>query len=320
MASALEILLGSREMDFGLQQAYLKVACRFTTQAEVGAYVDRLRSDPDCPVLEAFLKCRASRSQVESLWQHWSKASSLEAVHLSLAGYFRLQVAAESAWQATHSQANYDLAVAGVNCLLGLDLVDYAGRICKRLDEIEGQSLFAELLPALAASAGWPNGSERLWAWADRVSVDCLGGIVLGLGFYRCGQQLLDLLVDEFYELYGGGTGLERFAYQACRLQGWDIPWLAAQLREKGASLPLWRSWLAWCRLRLAWLVDERPDLPPPASLAEIYSACFAWGDSPNRDGSLASICPLELREQYDAVESCIRQALPFDLLPGALV
>lgn len=281
-------------------RALERAAARTLDEAEVESLVDWLAGHPDQLVALPVLLQRARREQVSRLFQLWLDSGHIPEGGLALAGRCGLEEALPLAVRQLE-QGDWHQQTEAVLCLLGLPLApDIAQNLRTRLDSMEGRPLFEELLPALAGPLEWPEARRRLMAWAPKASVDCLGGIVLGLGVLGARSEFEQLLEDDRYELYGGGTGLESFAYRSARCLGLDIPWLAERVASQPHNLALWQSLLAWWRVNLHWGGDELRNCPPPCSATAIDEAVCALED----------LCPADLQQDFSGLWSQLEQAM----------
>ena len=163
----------------------------------------------------------------------------------------------------------------GVQCeatlgLLHLSCQGLEAEISRELGRHEGQSLFPEMLPALAFKTGEPAWLERLVTWGERfASTDCNGGLILGVALHgAAGRPHFErLLWDERWETSGGGTGSERWAYAGTRVLGLSLEQVYGAARARGRSnalsvlVALLRVWLRrpWLGLRMASEPSESP-------------------------------------------------------------
>ncbi|GGJ06131.1 hypothetical protein [Paenibacillus hunanensis] len=105
--------------------------------------------------------------------------------------------------------------------LLHMPYDHHYSRIVELFDQMYGQALFPELLPALCVQ--WAPEEQmvpKLLAWGKQASIDCNGGLVLGIAMYGPAQkdQIKQILWDTDWELYSNGTGGHWWAYMSMPL------------------------------------------------------------------------------------------------------
>ncbi|MFD1887855.1 hypothetical protein [Paenibacillus wenxiniae] len=105
--------------------------------------------------------------------------------------------------------------------LLHMPYTDHHRQLIERFDQLYGDALFPEFLPALGVK--WATAGEmvpKLVAWGKQASIDCNGGLLFGIAMYGPTQkeQIKQILWDPDWELYSNGTGGHWWAYMAMPL------------------------------------------------------------------------------------------------------
>jgi hypothetical protein len=157
-------------------------------------------------------------------------------------GYLGYQPARELLWRHVFS-GYYYISTAACLGLLHLDLSGMEDEIERAIRACSGKNLFPEFLPMLASRTGNTSMLPELYEWGEQAaSSDCNGGLILGIALF--GQPGLPyfkrLMWSQKWEVWGGGTGSDRWLDQGRRFLGLRLVDLYHEFQERRKQdLPL---------------------------------------------------------------------------------
>lgn len=174
--------------------------------------------------------------------------------------------------------------------LLDLPCADLGPAIAKALSAHEGENLFPEFLPVLAAKTQNPLWLPRLVRWGrDHASTDCNGGILLGIALFGDRPAFEAVLWDPRWEADASATGTRSWAYAGARALQIEMRELYAAVRAR----PQAHALRVLTALLAHWIEPLALDLacaPPPSDSArELYRLLFRWS-TPHRDDSVRGL------------------------------
>lgn len=181
--------------------------------------------------------------------------------------------------------------------LLHLPCDDLRADIERALTRHRNAVNFPEFLPVLAGKTGDPAWLGRLVDWGARASVDCNGGLILGIALHgdEARADFVRLLWDPDWEAADSGTGANLWAYAGARVLGLRMADLYADFRSRltdDRSAPKhcvevihqlvhhW-AWRPWLGIRAA--------SDPAESYEDMYDLLCRWSD-PNHDDSWTAL------------------------------
>ncbi|WP_299456145.1 hypothetical protein [uncultured Microscilla sp.] len=226
-----------------------------------------------------------------------------------------------------HKKTDYSIHQAACIGLLHFDLSAHQGVILKAIEACIGKNLFDEFVPALVCKvtdvAKRDELVERLYESGSTVtSTDCNGGIVLGLALSSGrGEELFKKLFwDEYWEVQGGGTGTNTFAYTGLQYLQITIQDLCRQIQadiDSGQDdqqtihqLRVLRAMLS-CRMRRPYsLLKFSPVFTD--SLLNVYASVFSWS-TPHKDDSLAGLASKLTQGKFNFYKEKIELQLKID-------
>lgn len=179
--------------------------------------------------------------------------------------------------------------------LLHFSCADYEAAIREKILKYKNQNLFPEFHPLLASKVPDPDLPDLLYHWGTHwASVDCNGGLVLGLALYGEPERerFKQILWDDRWEAHGSATGTIRWTYIGMQYLGITFRELFREIQaaaKKGVDEEAIRYHLFVLKdlleLRIHWT-----DLPlrfasPLGTCEEIYQTLFDWSE--NRDDNI---------------------------------
>ncbi len=173
------------------------------------------------PILQVVMRC-GNMEQAAELYAYCFERGKLKDNApdgmLHILAYMGYPLASEYVVDCVSSN-DHDACLA----LLHMPYDHHYSRLIELFDQMYGQALFPELLPAL--SVKWASAEymvPKLVAWGKQASIDCNGGLVLGIAMYGPAQkeQIKQILWDSDWELYSNGTGGHWWAYMSMPLVG----------------------------------------------------------------------------------------------------
>lgn len=213
--------------------------------------------------------------------------------------------AEEILWRHFHyEKSDYAMHCSACIGLLHFDLSANQEVIIRAIEKCIGNNLFDEFVPALVCKVTNVTKRdelvERLYESGNTVtSTDCNGGIVLGLALSSGKGETLfrKLFWDEHWEIQGGGTGTDTWAYTGLQYLQISIQDLCRQIQKNIDNqqsdeqtihqLRVLKSMLSWRTSRPHSLLQFSPSFTD--SLLNIYTSIFSWS-SPHKDDSLAGL------------------------------
>ncbi len=151
--------------------------------------------------------------------------------------------------------------------LLHMPYNEHYAPLIDLFDQIYGEALFPELLPALCVK--WVAAEKivpKLLDWGKQASTDCNGGLVLGIAMYGAEQKetMKQILWDSDWELYSNGTGGHWWAYMAMPLVELTFAELILDLKYTFSS-----------EQRVAGVLNGVPTSDATEKLKESAEHCF---------------------------------------------
>ncbi|MEN1984622.1 hypothetical protein [Paenibacillus hubeiensis] len=232
--------------------------------------------------------------------------------------------------------------------LLHLSCEEQHHRLEEAVEQVVGQAIFSEFLPALCVK--WAPAADmvpRLVEWGNRASTDCNAGLVLGIALYGPSQKevLKRLLLEPRWDLCQNGTGSHWWAYMAMPLTGLSVRELIAELRlnepytasDHPASAPCANrsdsaQFSAVHRYQvlhdLLQFTMEAPDHPLrhaqklQESMEDLYQQLFAWS-TPHEDDSIMGRIGFDLGinhfmiDRYSDLRSKMEMCISLELEQG---
>ncbi|MEW4368740.1 hypothetical protein [Paenibacillus kandeliae] len=212
-----------------------------------------------------------------------------------------------------------------------LDLPEpYAVRMRAALENIWGQSLFDEFLPALSCKLGMPGGAKALEQWGEQTaSIDCNAGLILGIAMYGSSQQerLRRILWNPVWEADNTGTGTCVWMYLALGHVGISLTELIGDLKQAlseeqnevtlrhqtGALYRMLNLKLDYRHQPIRWL-NRNAD-----SLTELYRLLYGWSTVHEDDslyGLLAAHSALGsfYTDQYETLRQRMELAVQYEV------
>lgn len=203
-----------------------------------------------------------------------------------------------------HDKADHYMHRSACLGLLHFDLSAHQETIIQAIEQCIGKNFFSEFVPALVCKvidvAKRDELIEQLYESGKTVtSTDCNGGIVLGLALSPGrGEELFrKLFWDEHWEIQGGGTGTDTFAYTGLQYLQITIQDLCRQIQTNVDNGQNYLQTIHQLRV-LKSMLSKRIFSPhsflkfSPSftdSLLDVYTSIFSWS-TPHKDDSLARL------------------------------
>jgi hypothetical protein len=203
-----------------------------------------------------------------------------------------------------HDKADHYMHRSACLGLLHFDLSSHQNTIIQAIEKCIGQGLFDEFVPTLVCKVN--NAHKRdelidqLYESGNTVtSTDCNGGIVLGLALSPDKGETLfrKLFWDEHWEIEGGGTGTDNWAYAGLQYLQISIQDLCRQIKahiDSGQDdkqtihqLRVLKSMLSKRIIHSQSVLKFSPSFTD--SLLNVYASVFSWS-TPHQDDSLAGL------------------------------
>ncbi|EAY31262.1 hypothetical protein [Microscilla marina] len=292
--------------------SYAKAIEQLGDQEDLQALLELFLQQADNYKYQALLspiKRRGNKAMADALvehcFDHFLLKEGITEKVLDCITWLKHPQAEEILWRHFHHEkANYSMHQAACIGLLHFDLSAHQGVILKAIEACVGKNIFDEFVPALVCKitdiAKRNELAERLYESGCTItSTDCNGGIVLGLALSPGrGEELFKKLFwDEYWEVQGGGTGTDTFAYTGLQYLQITIQDLCKQIQadiDNGQDdqqtihqLRVLRSMLS-CRIRRSYsLLKFSPVFTD--SLLNVYASVFSWS-TPHKNDSLAGL------------------------------
>ena len=301
-------LLAELPVPLDEQDAFCRVIRRRGAVADAEAVLDAFLVDPDArawllPIVRALGDGGTARRLFDACVDGEALRDGMPSGVLHCLGHLGYAPAEPVLWRHAIAEPS-DHYVVQDACLGLLDLPCRAlgPAIAKALSGHEGDNLFPEFLPALAAKTGNPLWLPRLVRWGrDHASTDCNGGLLLGIALFGDRPAFEAVLWDPRWEADAGATGARRWAYAGARALHIEMAELHAAVRAR----PEPHALRVLTALLACWVEPPALDLacaPPPRDTArDLQRLLFRWS-TPHRDDGLRGLAHDTIADRHDVI------------------
>ncbi|MFK0521434.1 hypothetical protein ACINKY_04410 [Paenibacillus illinoisensis] len=238
----LEWFHSGRPLDMGVIQSYCRVIARYGDREDAAVLLQLYLEHPEdyryVLLLEVVMRCgdlELARQLHQCSFVNGKLKEEVPGDILHVLAYMGYQLSTKYLVDCVMTDDWY-LSKDACLALLHMPCEDQHQRLKDKFEQVYGNAIFPEILPALCAK--WAPADKmvpKLLAWGEQASVDCNGGLVWGIAMYGTSQkeQIRNVLWNPNWELYGNGTGSHWWAYMAMPMVGLTFSDLIRDLKDE---------------------------------------------------------------------------------------
>ena len=238
----MELFHSGHPLDASVIQSYSRVIARYGDREDAAVLLQLYMDHPEdyryVLLLEVIMRCGDMELAVQLHQYSFEKAKLKDRMPsdvLHVLGYMGYGLSTKYLVDCVISNDWY-LSKDASLALLHMPSEDQHERLLERFEQVYGDAIFPELLPALCTKSVPADVMvPKLMVWGEQASVDCNGGLVLGIAMYGTSQKehIRRILWNPDWELCSNGTGSHWWAYVAMPMVGLAFSELISELKDE---------------------------------------------------------------------------------------